>query len=103
MYTAEAPMPIMLLAVRVAWKLPAWVGMPAIEPLVLLKDNPGGRPLAVKPSGVLAPVTVKLNGWPTNATVDRGLVMTAGALDMPFPVLALFVEYKLVLGMISSD
>ena len=39
---------------------------------------PGGRPVAVKSSGVLAPVTVKVNGWPTNATAVRALVTAAG-------------------------
>ena len=54
-----------------------------ITPLVLLKASPGGRPFAVKPSGVFAPVTVKLNGWPRNATALKALVTTDGALELP--------------------
>src|SRR5208282_5401625 len=75
--------------------------MPLTPPLVLLKLNPGGRPFAVKPSGVFAPVTVKLNGWPRNATALNALVTTAGAFELLFP--ALFVGYKQVFGMTSSD
>ena len=70
--------------------------MPLMTPLVVLKLKPGGRPLAVKPSGVFAPVTVKLNGWPRNATALNGLVIAVGALELPLP--KLFVGYKLVVG-----
>ena len=56
--------------------------MPVIIPLVGLKLNPGGKPFAVKPSGVFAPVTVKLNGWPRNATALNALVTTAGAFEL---------------------
>src|SRR5215469_12143481 len=81
--TADAPVPMRLLAVRVTSKLPATDGMPLITPLVLLKTSPGGRPLAVNACGVFAAVTVKLNGWPRKATAFNELVITTGALDGP--------------------
>ena len=52
--------------------------MPVMRPLVALKARPGGRPFAVKPSGVFAAVTVKLNGWPRNATALNALVTAGG-------------------------
>ena len=61
--------------------------MPEIRPLVLLKVSPGGRLDAVNHSGELAPVTEKLNGWPTKPYAFNGLVMTEGALEPPTPEL----------------
>ena len=67
---------------------------------MLLKANPGGKPLAVKPSGVFAPVTVKLNGWPRNATALKALVTTDGAFELPLATLFVGIQDN-VLGMIS--
>ena len=47
-------------------------------PFVLLKLSPGGSPVAVKLSGVFAAVTVKLNGWPRNATALNGALRDRG-------------------------
>src|SRR5580692_3264106 len=101
MSTTDAPTPTALLAVSVASKFPARDGTPEMTPLVVLKLRPGGRPVAVKPSGVFAPVTVKVKGWPRNAIALNGLVTAAGAFEPPVP--AVLVGYKQVLGMISSD
>src|ERR1700722_4368773 len=81
--STDAPTPVRLLDVSVALKVPASVGMPLMTPLGLLNDSPGGSPLAVKPNGVFAPVTVKLNGCPRNATALNALVTTDAALDVP--------------------
>ena len=83
MLTTDAPMPAVLLAVNVTAKFPASVGMPLMTPLVELKARPGGKPTAVKPNGVFAAVTVKLNGWPKKPTALNALVMAAGALEVP--------------------
>ena len=42
--------------------------MPLMSPFVVVNARPGGKPVAVKLVGVFAPVTLKLNGWPRNAT-----------------------------------
>ena len=71
-----------------------------MSPLAALKPRPGGRLVAVKPSGVLAAVTVKLNGWPTNPTAVSELVMAGAALEPP-P--GLFVGNSRLVGMICFD
>jgi hypothetical protein len=63
-----------------------------MSPFVVVKFNPGGKPAAVKFVGVFAPVTLKLNGWPRNATAESGLVMFGGAAGV-------FVGYNRVAGM----
>src|ERR1017187_7586894 len=93
MSTIAAERPTALLAVRAVWKSPASVGVPTMAPETALKFKPGGRPLAVKPSGEFAAVTVKLNGWPRNAIADNELVMAVGAGGV-------FVGNKRLLGMI---
>ena len=102
MSTTEALAPARLVAVSATWKLPASEGVPLMTPLRRFRARPGGRPFAVKPRGALAPVTVKLNGWPRKATALNGLVRTAGALDPAPPIAAVLVGYRRVFGMASS-
>src|SRR5581483_10094767 len=88
MLRMEAPEPTELLVVTMLSKLPAAVGVPLMTPLELLRLSPGGNPLAVKPKGELAPVSVKVKGWPRKATAVSGLVMTAGAFEPPVKLVA---------------
>src|ERR1017187_1545103 len=100
MFNSEAPTPVVLLAVSVTGKFPASVGVPLITPFVGLKASPGGNPFAVKFNGVLAAVTVKLNGCFKNATALKALVMTAGAFEPPLIPL---VGNSRLLGMTCLD
>src|SRR5450756_1955758 len=73
-----------------------------MSPLVILKTRPGGRLVAVKRCGVLAAVTVKLNGCPANPTVDKALVMVGSPLEVAPPVVPL-VGYRRLLEMTCFD
>jgi len=50
------PLPPPLVAVSVTVEVPAAVGVPEINPLVLLTDNPPGNPVAPKLVGVFVAV-----------------------------------------------
>jgi hypothetical protein len=50
------PVPAELLALIVTFDVPAAVGVPEITPLVVLIDNPAGKPVALKLVGLLLAV-----------------------------------------------
>jgi hypothetical protein len=52
------PVPAELLALIVTLVVPAAVGVPEMTPLVVLIDNPAGKPVAVKLVGLLLAVIV---------------------------------------------
>jgi hypothetical protein len=52
------PVPAELLALIVTFDVPAAVGVPEITPLVVLIDNPAGKPVALKLVGLLPAVMV---------------------------------------------
>ena len=50
------PVPAALVALRVTVEVPAEVGVPEINPLVVLADKPAGKPVAPKLVGLLVAV-----------------------------------------------
>ena len=54
--SVAAPVPALLIALSDTVEVPAPVGVPEISPLVVLTDNPAGRPVAPKLVGVLVAV-----------------------------------------------
>ena len=58
MFSANVPEPVPaeLVALIVTLKLPAAVGVPEMRPVVLLTDNPPGKPVALKLVGLLVAV-----------------------------------------------
>lgn len=54
--SAALPVPPSLVALRVTFEIPAAVGIPEINPVVLLIDSPAGNPVAPKLVGELVAV-----------------------------------------------
>jgi hypothetical protein len=52
------PVPAELAALIVTFDVPAAVGVPEMTPLVVLIDNPAGKPVALKLVGLLLAVIV---------------------------------------------
>jgi hypothetical protein len=50
------PVPVLLVALSVTVEVPAAVGVPDINPLVLLTERPAGKPVAPKLVGVFVAV-----------------------------------------------
>ena len=50
------PVPAALVALSVTVEIPAEVGVPEINPLAVLTDNPAGKPVAPKLMGLLLAV-----------------------------------------------
>jgi len=74
--TVEAgPVPIELLALTVAVKLPDAVGVPLISPVEVLIVSPDGRPVALKETGVLVAVSCSEAACPTVALSVEALVI----------------------------
>ena len=43
----EVPVPLLLIALSVTLEVPTAVGVPVIAPVLVLTDNPAGRPVAL--------------------------------------------------------
>ena len=80
-----------MLAVMVALKVPATVGVPDITPVAVLTDSPDGNPVAPKLVGELVAVMVYVKALPVTPPAVVGLVITgaSGAITMVLLCVAL--------------
>ena len=79
-FNGAVPDPVTFVAVNVAAKVPAVVGVPLMKPDVLI-PSPVGNPVALKLVGLLSAVALKVKGPPTMAIADCTLVIIgAGGL-----------------------
>ena len=62
---ADVEVPAELLAFTLTFDVPATVGVPEMRPVTLLKESPGGSPVALKLVGELVAVIWKENAVPT--------------------------------------
>jgi hypothetical protein len=76
---AAVPVPVLLLALRLTFDVPAAVGVPEITPVVALTVRPAGKPDAPKLVGELEAVIWYEKGVPTVPLALGLLVITGGA------------------------
>jgi hypothetical protein len=73
------PVPVPLVALIVTLKVPAVVGVPEINPVIVLTLKPAGNGVALKPVGLLVAVIWYENATPTCPVAVSGLVITGFA------------------------
>ena len=66
------PVPPALVALMVTLYVPAVVGVPEINPVLVFTDRPAGRPVALKLVGLLVAVIVEENATPTCPVAVNG-------------------------------
>ena len=98
--SVPVPVPPVLVALTVTSYVPALVGVPEINPLVVLSVRPGGRLVASKLVGVFDAVMRKPSAVPTVPRAVVALVMAGFTarivkVNVPVPVPPLLVALTL--------
>ena len=82
------PVPVLLVALIVTLKVPAVVGVPEINPVIVLTLKPAGNGVALKLVGLLVAVIWYENATPTCPVAVSGLVITGFAASTVLAVAA---------------
>jgi hypothetical protein len=91
------PVPLPFVALNVTVEVPAAVGVPEINPLVLLTDNPPGNPVAPKLVGVFVAVIWYENAVPTVPLAVVALVITGA----PTAIVSVRVAWPAPLALVA--